>query len=478
MSFVERHQLWNEDDRAGARAMQKAVADSGVEVIRAAFADQHGCLRGKTVMADDLESLLTGGIGMTSTLLLKDTSHKTVFPVWEADAGFGEGRLTGAGDVVMVMDPASFRVVPWAPDHGLVLCDVFERDGTPLGLSSRGILKDALARLAERGYDVVTGLEVEFHVFTVEDESLELADAGQPGAPPKLGLVGHGYQYLSDDRYDELQEIFDAIRVNAREMGLPLRSLEIEFGPSQCEATFHPAGALEHADNMIRFRTLVRQVCRRMGLHATFMCRPRFDAAMASGWHLHQSLVDAQTGENLFVPRGGDETISGLGRHWIAGLLAHARASCLFSTPTVNGYKRYRPHTLAPDRIQWGRDNKGAMIRVLAGPGDPASRLENRIGEPAANPYLYIASQLLCGLDGIERALEPPEPVDRPYDADAERLPGSLLAAVEALRGSEFFRARLGDEFVDYLATIKQAEWDRYHAQVSEWEEREYLSLF
>lgn len=478
MSFVERHRLWSDDDRTSARSMQEAVSESQVEVIRAAFVDQHGCLRGKTVMADDLPALLQSGISMTSTLLLKDTSHKTVFPVWQADAGFGEGRLTGAGDVIMVMDPETFRVLPWAPDHGWVFCDLYHADGTPLALSSRGILRDALARLAERGYDLVTGLEVEFHVFTVLDEHLELGDAAQPGAPPKLGLIGHGYQYLSDDRYDELQEVFDAIRVNAREIGLPLRSLEIEFGPSQCEATFAPAGAMQHADNMIRFRALVKQVCRRMGLHATFMCRPRFAAAMASGWHLHQSLVQAESGQNLFMPRNEGEVMSPLALNWIAGLLEHASESCLFSTPTVNGYKRYRPHTLAPDRIQWGRDNKGAMIRALAGLDDTASRIENRIGEPAANPYLYMASQVLSGLDGIERDLQPPRPVDNPYDSGAERLPDSLLAAIEALRQGDFYRAKLGEEFVDYLATIKQAEWDRYHAEVSEWEEREYSALF
>ena len=478
MSFVDRHRLWSDEDRASAASMAKAVSESGVEVIRAAFVDQHGCLRGKTVMADDISSLLGSDINMTSTLLLKDTSHKTVFPVWQGDAGFGEGRLTGAGDMVMVMDPHTFRVLPWAPDHGWVFCDLYYSDGLPLGLSSRGILRDALARLADRGYALVTGLEVEFHVFTVLDECLDLGDAGQPGTPPKLGLIGQGYQYLSDDRYDELQEVFDAIRLNACELGLPLRSLEIEFGPSQCEATFAPAGAMEHADNMIRFRALVKQVCRRMGLHATFMCLPRFDAAMASGWHLHQSLVDRETGQNLFMPRKKGETISTLARHWVAGLLAHARESCLFSTPTVNGYKRYRPHSLAPDRIQWGRDNKGAMIRALAGIDDVASRIENRIGEPAANPYLYMASQVLSGLDGIERGQEPPKPVDNPYDSEAERLPNSLLAALGAFRESAFYRAQLGDEFVDYLATIKQAEWNRYHAEVSEWEEREYITLF
>ncbi|MFP6749110.1 MAG: glutamine synthetase, partial [Alphaproteobacteria bacterium] len=197
---------------------------------------------------------------------------------------------------------------------------------------------------------------------------------------------------------------------------------------------------------------------------------------MASGWHLHQSLVDGDGG-NLFMPEG-EAPISKLGGHWIAGLLQHAAASCLFSTPTVNGYKRYRPFALAPDRIQWGRDNKGAMIRALAREGYQDSRIENRVGEPAANPYLYFTSQILSGLDGIERQLPVPDPVERPYDNDAVALPKSLLEAIEALEQSSFYRASLGGPYVDYLTRIKRAEWDRYLAAVSEWEEREYFSLF
>src|SRR5207248_4126073 len=123
-----------------------------------------------------------------------------------------------------------------------------------------------------------------------------------------------------------------------------------------------------------------------------------------------------------------------LGRNFLAGLLAHARAAAAFSTPTINGYKRYRSYTLAPDRVIWGRDNRGAMIRVLGGPGDPGTRLENRIGEPAANPYLYMASQIVTGLDGMERMLEPGPSADTPYEAQAPQLPKSLDEALRALR--------------------------------------------
>lgn len=475
--FAARHGLSTDGRREAAEAALKQAADAGVEVVRIAFPDQHGLLRGKTIMADGLAGALGSGVTMTSSLLLKDTAHRTVFPVWQDDVGFGKGRLTGAGDILMLPDPASFRVVPWAPHSAWMLADIYEADGTPVPVSPRGVLRDALARLEDRGWDIVTGLEVEFHVLRVTDPRLAAEDGGQPATPPDYAMTSHGYQYLTDDRYDQLEHIYDPIRRAAVALGLPIRSLEVEYGPSQFEVTFHPDGAMAHADNMVLFRAAAKQVCRRAGLLASFMCRPRFRDAMSSGWHLHQSLVDRATGANLFTPADG-EALSPLGRQWLAGVLDHAVESCLFSTPTINGYKRYRPNSMAPDRIQWGRDNKGAMLRVLAAPGDPASRIENRVGEPAANPYLYMASQILSGLDGVARGLEATPPVDRPYDAAAPRLPTSLPAALGALRESAFYRQALGDGFVDWFCTIKQAEWDRYVAAVSEWEEREYLALF
>ncbi len=476
-SFVDRHGLRTDQDRAAARELLKTVKASGVEVVRVSFVDQHGVLRGKTLMADGLEAALDNGVTMTSTLLLKDTSHTTVYPVWQDDIGFGKGVMTGASDIIMLPDPASFRVLPWSPKNGWLLSDLYLPDGAKVPLCSRTVLHDAMNRLHAAGLDIVTGLEVEFHVLRVADGRLSLDDAGQPGAPPETALMSHGYQYLAEHRYDELEPVFDLIRENAVALGLPIRSLEIEFGPSQLEVTFNPAGALAHADHMVLFRSMVKQVCRRQGWHATFMCRPRFANSMASGWHLHQSVVDIETRQNLFMPAAG-ETITELGRQWIAGLLDHAAESCLFSTPTVNGYKRYRPFALAPDRIQWGSDNKGAMVRCLAAPADPASRIENRVGEPTANPYLYFASQILSGLDGIERGLAAPPPVDRPYDTDAATLPKSLYDAIQALNDSAFYRAQLGDAFVDYLVHIKAAEWNRYIASVSEWEQREYFSLY
>ena len=460
-----------------ARAVLREVERRGLETIRFAFVDQHGVLRGKAIVASGLASAFRNGVPITSTLLLKDTSHRTVFPVWADDIGFGTGTLTGAGDVTMVPDPTTFRVLPWSPHSASILCDVVHKDGSPLPFCTRSILKRAVAKLAETGKALVCGLEVEFYVLRVEDQRLAHADSGIPAAPPSTSLLSHGYQYLTESRYDILEDVMDDLRRAAQGLDLPVRSMEAEFGPSQFEFTFEPAAPLAHADAMVMFRSMVKEVCRRKGLHATFMCRPKLDNAVPSGWHLHQSVVDTTTGDNLFVP-SDDGSLSPTASGWIAGLLAHAEESCLLTTPTVNGYKRYQPNLLAPDRVQWGRDNKGAMIRALMAPGDRASRIENRVAEPAANPYLFFASQILCGLDGVTNGLAAPAPVENPYTSEARALPKSLIAAIERFEASAFYRDVLGEDVVRYLATIKRAEWDRYLMTVSEWEQTEYFSLF
>jgi glutamine synthetase len=164
---------------------------------------------------------------------------------------------------------------------------------------------------------------------------------------------------------------------------------------------------------------------------------------------------------------------------YAAGILAHSAAACVFTTPTINGYKRYAPNSLAPDRAVWGRDNKGAMLRVIgAGADDPATHLENRVGEPAANPYLYMASQVLSGLDGMHAKMTPPAPSDDPYHADAAPLPANLMEALAALAKNQMFRDRLGDTFVDYILALKGAEVDRFFSAVTDWEHKEYFEMY
>src|SRR5580704_2586669 len=478
VSFVERHGLWSAEQKEAAKRLTTIVEEKKLETIRLSFADQHGILRGKTLIASEALASLESGCGITTSLLAKDTSHKTVFPVFTAGGGFGLKEMQGAADALMVPDPTTFRVLPWSPGTGWLLCDIYFDNGAPVPFSTRQLYRSVVNRLGERGYDFVAGLEVEFHLFKLDDAHMAPEDAGQPGRPPSVSLLSHGYQYLAEQRFDQIEPALDILRRDIMALGLPLRSVEVEFGPSQCEFTFAPASGLAPADMMVLFRSAVKQICRRHGYHATFMCRPRIPNLFASGWHLHQSLRHRDTGTNAFMSGKPDELLSATGRNYLAGLLAHARTGSAFCSPTINGYKRYRSYSLAPDRAIWGHDNRGVMLRVLGGPNDAATRIENRAGEPAANPYLFMAAQILAGLDGIERRLEPGPPADTPYETTAELLPKTLREAIAALRADPFFRAKLGAAFIDYFTAIKDAEIARSEQEVSEWEQREYFEMF
>ncbi|HEV2550870.1 MAG TPA: glutamine synthetase family protein [Stellaceae bacterium] len=488
--FIERHGCWSEAQHAAAVEVAAKLEECSLGVVRLAAVDQHGILRGKTIVASELAGAFRNGCSFVSSLLAKDTSCRSVFPVFSPGAGLGIAALQGAADILMIPDPLTFKVLPWAPHSGWMLCDLYFASGEPVPFSTRQLYRRVLDRLREKRFEYVAGLEVELHIFKLEDPHLAPDDVGQPGTPPAVSLITQGYQLLAEHLYDRYDAIFEILRRDLEALGLPLRSLEIELGPSQCEFTFRPGADLEPADTMVLVRSAVKQICRRHGYHATFMCRPQLPGICSSGWHLHQSLRRRGSEANAFAPEpGAGAPLSDVGRHYLAGLLAHAAASAVFATPTINGYRRYKPFTLAPDRITWGADNRGAMLRVLGQPGNPASyRIENRIGEPAANPYLYMASQILAGLDGIERRLEPGPAADAPYEGAAPLLPRSLEEALAALRSDECYRAGFGRMFVeDYFIRIKEAELARYREsladregpdRVSDWEQREYFDLF
>src|SRR5882724_7003276 len=477
MNFIERHDLWSAEQRRTAAEVMRRIETDGIEVVRLSFPDLHCILRGKALPAAAMNSALADGCAVTSTLLLKDAAHRTVVPVFSPGAGMGLAQLQGASDIIMVPDPTTFRVLPWLQSTGWMLCDVYFANGTPVSFSTRYLLRRMLDRLAMDGLGFVTGLEVEFHITRLLNPRLTLEDAGQPGTPPEVELIHQGYNHLTELRLDRIEPITDILRRQSLALGLELTSIELEFGPSQVEFVFRAAQGMRPADDMILFRNAVKQICRRHGYHASFMCRPSFPNAMSSGWHLHQSLAD-DAGHNLFAPDSPGELLSPLGRHYLAGLIAGAAEAVAFSTPTINGYKRYRAHSLAPDRIVWASDNRGAMLRVVGAANPDAARIENRIGEPAANPYLYLASQLATGLAGVAAAREPPAPADAPYEATAALLPTSLGAALDALKDGHILRAAFGKEFIDYYSTIKRAELSRYEAYVTDWEMKEYFDVF
>ena len=480
---------------AAAEGVALRMEAEDIDRVRIGWCDLHGMLRGKTLMAGAVPAAFANGVGMVSTLLLKDTSDRTAYRVFDqagsdAPAGFGF-----ANNLLLVPDPASFRVLPWAERTGWLRAEARFEDGTAVPFDTRHILQQAVARLADAGYEMVCGLEVELHIYKLarphDDPSLDPMRAAWPGEPPALTMIHPGYALLSEAWSDLAEEPLRIVQATCEGFGLPLASLEIELGPSQVEAVFEPADALLAADRMVLFRNGVKQALRRAGYHASFVCKPPFPNAMASGWHLHQSLVELASGENAFcaaqaasgsTAQDAGHTLSSAGTHWLAGLLAHARGSAVFCAPTINAYSRFAGATMAPQAVIWGRDNRGAMLRVLGRCGDAATRIENRIGEPCANPYLYMAAQIHAGLDGLTRSLVPPPATSAPY-ADGEgaaRLPASLGEALTALREDEALVHAFTPEVVEWLVRIKQSELDRHGAAADSatWQASEYFSRF
>jgi glutamine synthetase len=490
--FVGRHGLASPEREALVQEVAASIRSAGLRTVRLAVVDQHGVPRGKMLSPQAAIAAMSDGLDFSGAIYSLDTGNQVFVPAFAAGGGFGIEEFTGFPDVMLVPDPATFRVLPWADRTGWMLCDVYFGNGQPMPLDGRGLLRRMLASLGEAGYDFLAGIEVEFYIVVLAGGALAPEDAGfTPPAPP-VSVFERGYQYLSEVRLDGMGPVLEAIRDALDGVGLLPRSMEDEWGPGQLEFSFSPLIGMAAADAAVLFRSAVKQVCQRRGLLATFMCRPALPNFFSSGWHLHQSLLNRPDRSNAFA--SSSAPLSDLGRRYVAGLLEHTAPMAVFAAPTVNGYKRFRPYSFAPDRITWAMENRGTLVRVQGAPGDASSHVEMRLGEPAANPYLYLASNIAAGLDGIRRNLEPPPPVSAdPYAVEAPLLPGSLRDAVEALDADQFYRSVFGATLVDYLVMMKRAELRRYEdalaasasaspglaaADVSDWEMREYFEFF
>ena len=431
---------------------------------------------------------MTNGLDFSGAIYSLDSGNQVFVPAFAAGGGFGIDEFTGFPDIVLVPDPATFRVLPWADSTGWMLCDTYFSNGQPMPLDGRGLMRRMLGELGEAGFDYLAGIEVEFYIVKLDSDHLTPDNAGFTPQPPPVSIWQRGYQYLSEVRLDSVASTLEPIRDGLAAVGLPPRSMEDEWGPGQMEFSFSPIGGLAAADAVVLFRSAVKQICQRRGLLATFMCRPGLPNFFSSGWHLHESLISRRDGTNSFA--SGDDWLSATGRRFVAGLLEHSMPMAMFATPTVNGYKRYRPYSFAPDRVCWALENRGALVRIQGAPGDANSHVEMRMGEPAANPYLYMAANIAAGLDGMRRQLDPPPPVEAdPYVSQNPMLPTSLADAIGALEKDTFFREAFGDTLVDYLLQMKKSENGRYEAaiaespladpqDVSDWEMREYFEFY
>jgi glutamine synthetase len=490
--FTARHGLLTPEQTEKSAEVAQRIRSGGLRTVRLAVIDQHGVPRAKNLSPDAAIAAMEDGLDFSGAIYSLDTGNNVFVPPFAQGGGFGIDEFTGFPDVMLVPDPATFRVLPWADRTGWMLCDAYFGNGQPLPIDGRGLLRRKLNDLADAGYEFVAGLELEFYIVKLDETALAPENAGFTPPPPKVSVFERGYQYLSEVRLDSMSETLEAIRDALTELGLPPRSIEDEWGPGQVEISFAPLRGIEGADGAALIRSAIKQVCQRRGLLATFMCRPGLPNFFSSGWHLHQSLADRANGRNAFADPASP--LSQPGRRYVAGLLEHALAALPFAAPTVNGYKRYRPYSFAPDRVCWAVENRGALVRVQGAPNDASSHVELRTGEPAANPYLYMASSISAGLDGMRRGLEPPPPVEAdPYAASAPPLPGSLAEAVDILEKDAFYRTDLGDSIIDYLLLMKKAEIKRYETalgaglaeagpaiadDVSDWEMREYFEFY
>lgn len=476
--FIADHELWSDEQHAAAERVAAVIAEQNLREVRIAWGDQHGIVRGKLLTIPEfLQSLQRGKDFQFVTTIFDTTNHPIVSPF---AAGNFEGvpELDGLPDGVLVPDPLTFKVLPWVPQTGWILADGYFQSGREHPFSTRGVLRRQLASLRELGNDFLVGLEIEFYIFRVDDLMLAPEDSGNPPEAPRVSMLQHGFQYLTESSSDDIADLLRTLRDHLLALDLPLATIEDEWGPGQLEFTFGPQDGLTAADTALLFRNTVKQVCRRLGYHATFMARPAVPNLFGTGWHVHQSLGTHGHGDNLFTDTDGNRPLSTLGAQWLGGLLEHASPACVFTTPTITGYKRFRPDSFAPDRVSWSVENRAAMFRIVGSPGDEHCHIENRIGDPAANPYLYLASQVASGLDGLRRELDPGQPTKEPYTSSKPPLPASLMEAVESLDRDEFFRQAFGDTFVDYILRLKRFEIGRFLEHVTDWEQREYFEMY
>ncbi len=459
----------------------RLARESDIKQVRIAWCDLHGELRAKSIMPRALEAALRDGIGMVGTQALKDTSDRTAFKVFERNGLDHLPMLAAfqqASNFMVKPILESYRQLPWAAHTGWLQAQMLSADGEPLPIDSRGILQKALTELSNKGYGLRCGLEIEFHIYKIENSRPQTDPelAAWPGLPPAVSMIHPGYRLLSERNLDRCDEPLQIVRSTCAALGLPLTSLEVEFGPSQVEAVFEVQDALAAADSMVLFRSAATQALQRAGYHASFMCRPPFPQIMSSGWHLHQSLTDLATGQNAFASSAPSaaSALSTVGHHWLAGLIAHASGICALANPTIDAYERFKPDALAPTRANWGIDSRSAMLRVIS--AGQATRIENRIGSPLANPYLYIAAQIHAGLDGITRGSKPP-PAE---SSSAQALPVSLKQAIDALQADAALSAGFDGQVLAWYAQIKRQEIARYEAADDklDWIRREYFSRF
>ena len=437
-----------------------AIATEGptgapVTFIRVLFPDLHGVARGKDVPIAEFDHVLESGLRFCAAVMGTDLRHT---PVLRGDDGYP--------DLVARPDMTTMTTLPWEPGVASCLANLEPASGGRPIPDPRGAVRRVVDDLRAIGLDPIVGPELEFFLVRRDPAATH---GIRRGVDQTSMVYTVGPQADPDGVVRRMTEAL-------AQLGLEVLAAGHEFMNSQYEINLRHTDALRAADRAFRLKTVVKDIAAQHGLVATFIGKP-FNDQGGSGTHLH---VSVNRGErNAFDAPGQQDGVSAELRAFTAGVLAHAAGLMAFLNPTINAYRRIQPDSLAPTHANWGWDNRGVFIRIPPERGG-ATRIEIRVADGAANPYLAIAAVLAAGAHGVMEGLSPPPPVDGDaYRAAPEMigraLPLSLEAALEALESDAVLCRALGPEIVDTFLAVKRFEIERHRAWVSDWEITEYL---
>jgi len=447
---------------ASVEAARDWLAERRIEDIECIVPDQAGVARGKMM---PVQKFLAGPTMTMPVSILTQTitgdypEDNEVFQSDPADQ-----------DILLVPDFSTLSVVPWESDPTAQLIhDAFHRDGRPVEIAPRQVLQKIVGLYAERGWRAVVAPEIQFYLVKANK------DPDYPLEPPtgRSGRAEAGRQSYSIAAINEFDELFDEIYDFSEAQGLEIDTLIHEEGAAQMEINLRHGDPLQLADQVFLFKRTIREAALRHDMYATFMAKP-MSREPGSAMHIHQSVVDARTGRNVFSDEKGDPTPEFFA--FIAGSQKYLPAvTCIFA-PYVNSYRRLVRSSSAPVNVMWGYDNRTVALRVPF--SDPAARrLENRLPSSDANPYLAIAASLACGYLGLVEGLKVTDPAaEGAANDDVIDLPRGLLEAVALFEDNEALTGIFGKPFVSTYTAIKRAEFETFMEVISPWE-REYLLL-
>lgn len=429
--------------------------------VECVLPDLNGIARGK--IAPTSKFLNEGGMRLPESVLLQSVTGDYI-----EDALYDALLDPADIDIFCRPDEQAAFLVPWASEPtALVIHDSFDKAGKPADLSPRNVLKHVLALYAERGWKPIVAPEMEFYL------TQRCPDPDYPLQPPvgRSGRQETGRQSFSIDAANEFDPLFEDMYDWCEAQGLDLDTLIHEEGTAQMEINFRHGDALHLADQIFVFKRTLREAAFKHGVTATFMAKP-MTGEPGSAMHLHQSVIDVQSGLNVFS--NPDGSMSALFLQHIGGLQRLIPEALPLFAPNVNSFRRFLPGTSAPVNVEWGEENRTVGLRVPEAPAQ-SRRVENRLPGADANPYLAIAASLLCGYVGMVEGIQPgPQVRGRAYQRRSQRLPLTLEAALEAMEQSQSLIHYLGQRFCRGYVAVKRVEHENFKRVISSWE-REFL---